>query len=170
MIQLFPVCEGLPSCGVEVMCDQLTDAQITELKEAFDAFDTVGEGTIATADLGNVMRCLGQHPTDGEVKDVCSRHDGDGDGSRINFATFLHVMAPTQRFRESNCEFVDAFAVHDRDGNGFISAADVRFVVLNVGLTPWVTNGDVEDMIRVCDVHGDGKVDFKMFARMFLSK
>ena len=38
---------------------QLSDEQITEFKEAFSLFDKDGDGTIATKELGTVMRILG---------------------------------------------------------------------------------------------------------------
>ena len=52
------------------MADQLTEEQIAEFREAFSLFDKDGNGTIATKELGTVMRSLGQSPTAAELQDM----------------------------------------------------------------------------------------------------
>lgn len=42
--------------------------QITEVQETFNLFDQRGDGKIAAAQLGDVLRALGQNPTEIEVK------------------------------------------------------------------------------------------------------
>ena len=44
--------------------------------------------------------------------------------------------------------------VFDRDGNGFISAAELRHVMTNLGEK--LTDEEVDEMIREADVDGDG--------------
>ena len=46
------------------------EEQIAEFKEAFSLFDKDGDGTIATKELGTVMRSLGQNPTEAELQDM----------------------------------------------------------------------------------------------------
>lgn len=48
--------------------------------------------------------------------------------------------------------------VFDKDGNGFISAAELRHVMTNLGEK--LTDDEVEEMIREADVDGDGKVNY----------
>ena len=52
------------------MADQLSNEQIAEFKEAFSLFDKDGDGSIATKELGTVMRSLGQNPTEAELQDM----------------------------------------------------------------------------------------------------
>ncbi len=40
---------------------QLTEEQLKEFKEAFDMFDTAGDGDITKAELGVVMKSLGRY-------------------------------------------------------------------------------------------------------------
>jgi Ca2+-binding EF-hand superfamily protein len=67
------------------MADQLTEEQIAEFKEAFSLFDKAGDGTIMAAELGTVLRSLGQNPTDAELQDmineVCADYEGTIDFS-----------------------------------------------------------------------------------------
>ena len=51
----------------------------------------------------------------------------------------------------SNC-----FQVFDKDGNGFISAAELRHVMTNLGEK--LTDEEVDEMIREADIDGDGQV------------
>ena len=39
-------------------------------KEAFSQFDKNGDGSISTKELSNVMRSLGQNPTEAELQDA----------------------------------------------------------------------------------------------------
>merc|ERR1712194_337877 len=55
-------------------------------------------------------------------------------------------------------ELIEAFKVFDRDGNGFISAADLRHVMTNLGEK--LTDKEVDEMIRAADVDGDGQINY----------
>jgi len=49
-----------------------------QIREAFKLFDLDGNGTVSTAELGTVMRSLGQNPTDQELADIVNEVDRDG--------------------------------------------------------------------------------------------
>ena len=49
--------------------------------------------------------------------------------------------------------------VFDRDGNGFISAAELRHVMTNLGEK--LTDEEVDEMIREADVDGDGQINYE---------
>lgn len=44
----------------------------SEIKEAFALFDKKGSGTIASENLGDLLRALGQNPTQAEVAELAS--------------------------------------------------------------------------------------------------
>ena len=46
-----------------------------------------------------------------------------------------------------------------QDGNGFISAAELRHVMTNLGEK--LTDEEVDEMIREADVDGDGQVNYE---------
>ena len=50
----------------------------------------------------------------------------------------------------------DCVQVFDKDGNGFISAAELRHVMTNLGEK--LTDEEVDEMIREADIDGDGQV------------
>merc|ERR1712216_873956 len=59
-------------------------------------------------------------------------------------------------------ELIEAFKVFDRDGNGFISAAELRHIMTNLGEK--LTDEEVDEMIREADIDDDVQVK-----RCFLS-
>ena len=52
----------------KAMADFLTETQIGEIQNAYNAIDTDADGIIATSDLGSLLRLLGQNPTDAELQ------------------------------------------------------------------------------------------------------
>ncbi|RZC70228.1 hypothetical protein C5167_033360 [Papaver somniferum] len=69
---------------------------------------------------------------------------------------------------DSEEELKEAFKVFDKDQNGFISAAELRHVMTNLGEK--LTDDEVDEMIREADVDGDGQVNYEEFVRMMLAK
>ena len=149
------------------MADQLTEEQIAEFKEAFSLFDKDGDGngTITTKELGTVMRSLGQNPTEAELQDMANEVDGNG---TIDFPEFLTMMARKMKDTDSEEEIKEAFKVFDKDGNGFISAAELRHVMTNLGEK--LTDEEVDEMIREADIDGDGQINYEEFVKMMMSK
>ena len=60
------------------------------------------------------------------------------------------------------------FSVFDKDGNGYISSAELRHVMTNLGEK--LTDEEVDEMIREADIDGDGQVNYEEFVAMMTSK
>ncbi|CAO2626875.1 unnamed protein product, partial [Lemmus lemmus] len=149
-----------PDTRCLAMADQLTEEQIAEFKEAFSLFDKDGDGTITTKELGTVMRSLGQNPTEAELQDMINEVDADVPGNgTIDFPEFLTMMARKMKDTDSEEEIREAFRVFDKDGNGYISAAELRHVMTNLGEK--LTDEEVDEMIREADIDGDGQVNYE---------
>jgi hypothetical protein len=66
------------------MSEHLTEDKISEFREAFEIFDTDKDGYITIKELGEIMKNLGQTPTDTELQDMINEVDIDGNGNKIN--------------------------------------------------------------------------------------
>nr|XP_034984512.1 calmodulin-like protein 3 [Zootoca vivipara] len=149
------------------MAQRLTEEQITEYKEAFSLFDKDGDGAITTKELGTVMRSLGHNPTEAELQSIIDKVDANGSGT-VDFAEFLSLMAKQSRDSDSEEEIREAFRVFDKDGNGYISTAELRHVMTNLGEK--LTDEEVDEMIKEADVDGDGRVNYEEFVRVMMEK
>jgi len=162
------------------MADQLTDEQIAECTEAFALCDRDGDGTISTMELGTVLRSLGQNPTEADLQDMINEVDGTGyvcEGMRygtgtldgtLDFSEFLELMARRMKDTDPGEELREAFKVFDTDGNGFISPAELRHVLHQMG-DP-LTDEEVDDMILQSDLDGDGQINYAEFVKMVMAK
>ena len=91
-----------------------------------------------------------------ELNDRCFQFSGNG---TIDFEEFLLMMARKMKDTDSEEEIREAFRVFDKDGNGFISAAELRHVMTNLGEK--LTDEEVDEMIREADIDGDGQVNYE---------
>merc|ERR1711997_1246605 len=78
------------------------------------------------------------------------------------------VNMADQLTEEQIAEFKEAFSLFDKDGNGLISAAELRHVMTNLGEK--LTDEEVDEMIREADVDGDGAINYQEFVRMMMAK
>ncbi|ODQ78637.1 hypothetical protein BABINDRAFT_172009 [Babjeviella inositovora NRRL Y-12698] len=147
--------------------DYKPQKQITEFKEAFSLFDKDNDGKITTKELGTVMRSLGQNPSESELKDLVNEVDINNDGN-IDFPEFLTMMARKMKDTDSEAEIAEAFKVFDRNGDGKISAAELRHVLTSIGEK--LTDAEVDEMIREADADNDGEIDIVEFTQLLAAK
>lgn len=74
------------------------------------------------------------------------------------------MMARKMKDTDSEEEIKEAFKVFDKDGNGYISAAELRHVMTNLGEK--LTDHEVDEMIREADVDGDGQINYEEFVKV----
>ncbi len=118
---------------------QLTLEQIEDFREAFSLFDSDGDGAITTKDLAQVMRALGQKPTEAELQQMITDHDADGSGT-IEFPEFLEMMGRKLKDVDSEFEIREAFRVFDagllEEGlEGWIKLDEYEILMANMGLS-----------------------------------
>ena len=61
-------------------------------------------------------------------------------------------------------EVQDAFAFIDLNHNSFISAGEIRHILICMG--ELITDEEIDEMIRMVDLDGDGQVSYEEFHRM----
>ncbi|URE18824.1 hypothetical protein MUK42_10363 [Musa troglodytarum] len=73
-------------------------------------------------------------------------------------------LTRTEMETDSEDELREAFKVFDKDQNGFISATELRNVMISLGEK--LTDEEAAQMIREADLDGDGQVNFEEFVKM----
>ena len=147
--------------------DNLTDQQIIEFREAFQAFDKDGNGSITTKELGTVMRSLGQNLSEAEIKEMIDIVDEDKNGT-IDFQEFLHLIARKMKIIDKEEELLDAFNILDKDGNGKISKYELRYIIMST--ESGLTEEEIEDFIKTIGIDEDGNVDLQDFINVIMNQ
>ena len=144
--------------------EQLTEEQIAEFKEAFSLFD---KDAVARSRPRAWHRDapLGQNPTEAELKDMINEVDADGNGT-IDFPEFCTLMA--RKMKDTDSEELKEASVFDKDGNGFISAAESGHIMTNLGEK--LTDEEVDEMIREADIDGDDQINYEEFVKVMMAK
>lgn len=130
-------------------------------------FDKDGDGTISMEELASVMQIIGLHPTQDELEIMLASVDTDRNGV-IDFDEFVDLMAGHLKDENSDDRSVfnddelrEAFAVFDRDGNGMITAEELKGALLSLGER--LTDEEVAAMIVAADRDGNGVIDYREF-------
>lgn len=142
----------------------LSDDRVAELKKVFEGYDAEGTGKIPVSELGTVMRSLGYELTDSKLRDFL----GPVKRTSITFSEFITMMAKDVLAVNAEEEFKQVFKVFDRNGDGFVSCAELRHAMTTLGQK--LSTEDVDEMIRVADTDAKGKLTFDEFVTMVTSK
>lgn len=73
-----------------------------------------------------------------------------------------------ERDENAEEEMMEAFKIFDADGNGNITAEELRQIMENLGEK--LTKDEVEAMVKEADTDGDGQINYNEFVRMMLFK
>ncbi|XP_063889044.1 neo-calmodulin-like isoform X1 [Scylla paramamosain] len=145
----------------------LTDDLVAEFKEAFMLFDKDEDGMITTAELGVVMRSLGQRPSETELRKLMGEVETCGDGI-IEFNEFLQMMSKKLKDIGNEDELKEAFKVFDKKNSGYLSSTELRHVMTSMGEK--MSEQEVEDMIKEAAPNGDGRVNYEEFVNIIARK
>lgn len=153
---------------------------VRELSDSFQVFDRNGDGKISEEELAAVLRSLGERVSDAEIATLMKEVDANGDGY-IDLHEFIELN--TRPIRSSNIDacspdqedsrdsndsheaLASAFDVFDADKNGFISADELRRVLVAFGDAE-VSLDECRRMIQCVDEDGDHMVNFREFVAL----
>ncbi|KAE8626448.1 hypothetical protein XENTR_v10006632 [Xenopus tropicalis] len=129
------------------MCDY-SDDQIADYKESFQLFDRVGDGKILFGQCGDVMRALGQNPTNAEVMKVLGNpKPEDMNIKTLDFEQFLPMMQTVAKNRDVPGleDIIEGLRVFDKEGNGTVMGSELRHVLVSLGEK--MTDDEVETLL-----------------------
>lgn len=150
---------------------ELSSSDIEDVKEVFDLFDFWDgrDGLVDAAKIGDFLRCCGMNPTNSEVQ------KGGGTAKlgekQYKFEEILPIYESISKESETGtfADFMEAFKTFDREGQGFISAAEMRHVLVSLGER--LTDQEVDDIISYTDTHEDldGNIKFEDFIKKVMA-
>lgn len=142
---------------------QLSETELSELKDIFAMFDKDNSGSIDINELESMVASLGINASKEDLNDMIAEADIDQSGT-IEFDEFKTLIGPHFQKEKPPEDYIDAFKFFDKDGDGFISRTELRHIMNTVDAN--LAEADIEEMIKEADANGDGKIDFDEFIKM----
>jgi len=137
------------------MARKLTEEQITEAREAFDLADKEGTGKIKSQEVGIVLRSLGHNPSQEDLQKLLRGR------TEISQDDFMDMLDEELKDEHDADELRVAFTVFDRDGQGSISAAELRFMLANMGEK--MNYDEVDMLLEEAGIGEDGMFRYNEF-------
>lgn len=148
---------------------KLDDEQIAELREIFRSFDRNNDGSLTQLELGSLLRALGLKPSADQLETLIQKADTNSNGL-VEFSEFVALVSPellSAKSPYSEEQLRQLFRMFDRDGNGFITAAELAHSMAKLGHA--LTAEELTGMIREADTDGDGRISFQEFSQAITS-
>lgn len=140
---------------------ELDASDIEDVKEVFDLFDFWDgrDGLVDGAKIGDLLRCTGLSP----MNKIVNEHGGcEKFGEKqYKFEEILPIYQAVAK--ETDCgtfaDFMEAFKTFDREGQGYISAAEFRHVLVNLGEK--LPESDLDQLLKWTDTTEDLDGNYK---------
>uniref|UniRef100_A0A4W4GW96 EF-hand domain-containing protein n=1 Tax=Electrophorus electricus TaxID=8005 RepID=A0A4W4GW96_ELEEL len=139
-----------------------------DFKEAFGLFDRVGDSKVAYNQIADIMRALGQNPTNKDVKEVLGNPSAeDMANKRIDFDAFLPMLKKMDTIQKGTYDdYVEGLRVFDKEGNGTVMGAELRIVLSTLGER--MSEREVDDLMKGQEDE-NGTINYETFVKNILS-
>lgn len=149
----------------------LSKDEIEDVREVFDLFDFWDgrDGMVDGHKVGEFLRCCGLNPT----CELVNKNGGcvKGGDKQYKFEEILPIFQAVSKETDTGtfADFMEAFKTFDREGQGFISSAELRHVLTSLGER--LTDEEVDDIIKSTDLQEDleGNVKYEDFIKRVMA-
>lgn len=145
------------------------EEKIKEYKEAFDMFDKDSSGRISIDEIYSVMKNMGNEMPREEIRSMVADLDEDNSGE-IDFEEFITFVQRTyadDQISEEE-EVIRAFQTFDKDNNGWLSCAEFKHILTNLG--DRFTEEEVAEVFKEADLDHDGRISYREFVDFWKNK
>ncbi|XP_072303253.1 myosin, light polypeptide 3, skeletal muscle [Eucyclogobius newberryi] len=142
--------------------------QLEDFKEAFGLFDRIGDSQVGFNQVADIMRALGQNPTNKAVNEILGNPSADDlANKRLNFEGFLPMLAKVEAMPKGTVDdYVEGLRVFDKEGNGTVMGAELRIVLSTLGEK--MTEPEI-DSLMTGQEDENGSIHYEAFVKHILS-
>jgi Ca2+-binding EF-hand superfamily protein len=141
----------------------LVEAQLAELRAAFEVFDTNGDGRLSARELKAALKSLRQPASDDDVRKMIALVDANRDGV-VDFDEFCQLVEPAPHGEDPLADLRQAFDVLDSDSDGYLTARELRAAVVDADAD--IDETEVRRILAGGDTDGDGRISFPEFCAL----
>ncbi|OII77873.1 centrin [Cryptosporidium andersoni] len=140
---------------------ELSEQQRSEIREAFELFDSDSTGYIDVKEVKVAMRALGFEPKKEELRKILSNVDING---MVSYSDFHDLVEMKILQRDPREEMLKAFKLFDDDNTGKITFKNLKRVAKELGEN--IADEEIQEMIDEADRDGDGEINQEEFIRI----
>ncbi|KAL1283929.1 Calmodulin [Trichinella pseudospiralis] len=139
---------------------------LAQCEEAFRGLDANGDGVVTAEDFSIKMLRLGIPHSVDELLHAVREIAGDGT-EEVDFDALFPLMTCEVESDEERMELKETFKIFDRDGDGYITAEELKNVLEDLG-DP-VSDEEVLAILTSTDNDKDGLISFEDFQAVWTS-
>lgn len=143
--------------------------KVPAMRKMFSLIDRDGSGMISKDELKELLYSQGYYPSETELETMMGEIDSDNSGE-IDFEEFVSYCVRRRMSRtvsQETKEIKDAFKYFDKNGDGFITATEIKQVMNELGQE--ISEEQAEQMLAEVDKEGSGRVTYQRFKSMMLN-
>ena len=141
--------------------------EIEEIKEAFDIFDTEGQGEILANDLLEAMKSLKYDEKNPGIYKMIDDFNTENNGI-ITFEDFLDMMTARISERNSKEDLKRVFNLFDDERKGYITVDNLKKIASELGEE--IPEEELNEIVLRADLDGDKQLGFDDFYNIITKK
>eukprot|EP00923_Selenidium_pygospionis_P045326 GHVN01078233.1.p1 GENE.GHVN01078233.1~~GHVN01078233.1.p1 ORF type:complete len:158 (-),score=21.48 GHVN01078233.1:460-933(-) len=149
----------------------LSASEIEDVREVFDLFDFWDgrDGLVDAAKVGDLLRCTGLNPTNKlAIANGGTEKFGD---KQYKFEEILPIYKTLSDDHDTGtfADFMEGFKTFDREGQGYISSAELRNVMTMMGER--MSDMEVDQILKYTDTVEDldGNIKYEDFIKKVMA-
>jgi Ca2+-binding EF-hand superfamily protein len=149
----------------------LSASDIEDVREVFDLFDFWDgrDGMVDGAKVGDFLRCCGLNPTQAMVVNNGGTKKLGEKQYKFEEILPIYKTASAETDVGTFADFMEAFKTFDREGQGYISGAELRHVLTMLGER--LTDHDVDNIFKYTQTEEDldGNIKYEEFIKRVMA-
>ncbi|KAL9253512.1 Calcium-dependent protein kinase 1-like protein [Drosera capensis] len=157
----FRAMNKLKKVALRVIAENLSEEEISGLKEMFKSMDTDNSGTVTYHELKVGLTKLGTKISEAEVMQLMEAADVDGNGT-IDYMEFITATMHLNKMEKED-HLYHAFEYFDKDKSGYITMEELAQALKKYNMGDEKT---IREIIKEVDTDNDGRINYDEFVAM----